>query len=427
MDLLDTVEKGTCTGCGVCTAACRYGAIKMEKTPDGSYAPSVKISLCVDCGNCTAICPALNICPSGIKKERSHRNNAIGSFEEIFTGYSLNKERRYTSTSGGVLPEIAEHLLRKGAIDAVIGLGRREGLFEYVPGIFSDVSELTRAVYIPVPLDTVLKDIDRSKRYLLIGLPCHVHGLKCLLEKDPELKKCIKYVFGLFCSHTISETGVRTVLENRGIDPASVDKLSFRGNGWPGGISISLKDGRTALIANQDSVWSFLYGGYFCSFIHCLCCVDHTNELADISFGDAWLKEVMAGDDQGSSMVIVRDPELLSVLNEMNGSTLALTPSNPNKAAKSQRAPLTIKKSLYLSRKKILTAFGYGEIRPFLEGGLPEKSGFFPAAFNFILLLNVLSGRSYIMRRFAANAGIPILRTLYGIFKALLKKAGENR
>lgn len=56
--LLADVNKDKCSGCGVCVSVCPYGAIKIERTPEGDRVAKVEKTLCMGCGTCAAACPS---------------------------------------------------------------------------------------------------------------------------------------------------------------------------------------------------------------------------------------------------------------------------------------------------------------------------------------------------------------------------------
>jgi len=48
---------GVCRDCGMCEAACYYGAISRREFEDGSFAYVVDDNLCIGCGFCAGVCP----------------------------------------------------------------------------------------------------------------------------------------------------------------------------------------------------------------------------------------------------------------------------------------------------------------------------------------------------------------------------------
>jgi coenzyme F420 hydrogenase subunit beta len=69
----------------------------------------------------------------------------------------------------------------------------------------------------------------------------------------------------------------------------------------------------------------------------CMYCHDLTAELADISFGDAWLPEVVENDSVGSNLIIARSDFGEETLAQMNASEIIWsTPIEKGRVAESQ-------------------------------------------------------------------------------------------
>jgi len=81
--------------------------------------------------------------------------------------------------------------------------------------------------------------------------------------------------------------------------------------------------------------------------------------LADLSFGDAWLKEILEKDKIGTSIVISRSKVGEDILKkaELKGK-ITLNKINHEKVIESQWAPLFFKKISLCSRMRILRSFG---------------------------------------------------------------------
>ena len=49
-----------CCGCGVCSIACRFGALEMGNDRNGFKRPLIDKDKCKNCGVCTKVCPVIN-------------------------------------------------------------------------------------------------------------------------------------------------------------------------------------------------------------------------------------------------------------------------------------------------------------------------------------------------------------------------------
>jgi len=60
--------------------------------------------------------------------------------------------------------------------------------------------------YCPVPANVALNEILNSnfKKFAVVGLPCHIHGLRKAERLKKELREKIALHIGLFCSYGIT-------------------------------------------------------------------------------------------------------------------------------------------------------------------------------------------------------------------------------
>ena len=52
-----TQDKGPCTGCTACKAACPKQCISMVQDEEGFLYPKADMEKCIDCGVCEKVCP----------------------------------------------------------------------------------------------------------------------------------------------------------------------------------------------------------------------------------------------------------------------------------------------------------------------------------------------------------------------------------
>lgn len=307
------VKSNLCTGCGSCYAICPNDAIDFQyQNEQGIYCPTILVSKCKNCGKCLDVCPGL-----GIDFEKQEKvlfgarrsDGLLGYYDNCYTGHSRDDRLRYISSSGGLVTELLRTALSIGYIDCAVitrvQIDAETGKLEIGPCITESEDEVMSGIgskYAPSPVNISVKEIlSKDKRYAIVALPCHIHGIRLLQEKYPQLKQRIPLCLGLFCAKTIKLGGTYYLMNKLNIDLSSVESLNYRGMGWPGGLTIKYKDNRNIFIETKD-----YYKSDFGAFMvpRCTVCCDHSNELADLSFGDAWHQKDM--DDQGSTTMIVR-------------------------------------------------------------------------------------------------------------------------
>ncbi len=308
-----------CTGCGACVAACSGGALGMGYTPEGTLRPRLEKE-CSGCGRCERSCPVLGF---DIDEEERllfgecAKDPETGVVTAAYAGYAKDQYLRRRASSGGLVPSILAHLIESGGVDAVLSLvDDPEAPLRPKASWITTVAELhgsTGSRYTPVSPLAALRDLpDGPSRIALVGLPCHLWGLR-LLEKNGFLKnRQIVLKLGLFCGCTPSGHAIEFMLGKNGIQPRDVTKVSYRGNGWPGGLTVKTRNGE--VFYPQEEIWPFLSSPYFRNH-HCFFCKDFFAHLSDLSFGDAWLPEYK-GDPDGWSLCLVRSAAGQKVVEE---------------------------------------------------------------------------------------------------------------
>lgn len=172
---MQIVEK--CTGCMACFNACKFDAIKIEQNEKGFYVPKIDETKCKKCGLCKKVCPELN---------EVNKNEV----KNCYAGWTLNKNVRKESTSGGLFAVLATMVLNKGGV--VVG-AMFDNNFKVVHGIVDKVEDLYKlqgSKYVQSYLgDVYIKAknyLDSGKFVLFSGVSCQIAGLKNFLNKDYE-------------------------------------------------------------------------------------------------------------------------------------------------------------------------------------------------------------------------------------------------
>lgn len=338
------IERGLCTGCGTCAGICPLSAIEMVKSDSkGIYIPRLDKERCNQCGLCLEVCPGYFVDFEQLNLELFHKEPKdilLGNYLKCYIGHASDYDIRYNSASGGLVTALLIFALEEEIINgALVTKMSDANPLEPQPFIARTREEIisaSKSKYCPVPANMVLKEILKAKegeRFAVVGLPCHIHGLRKAEGGNYKLKEKIALHLGLICSHPMSFLGTEFLLRQRGIANENVIKLDYRGRGWPGGMSIQLKNGNRLFIPHADV-------GRVCGMafypIRCTLCCDGACELADISFGDAWLPE-FSDDKIGTSVVISRTRKGEEILQRMmHNRKVELSGITGDKAAQSQ-------------------------------------------------------------------------------------------
>lgn len=310
-----TIQNDICTGCGICQGACPSGAIVFTVV-NGEFRPAINDSLCNNkkgCHRCYDACPGLGIklIDNATKlygNEKVKENKFIGRYIQCYTGYSNDNDLRYHSASGGLLSQFLIWLLEKKYIDgAVVTKFDKQSPLKVKTFIATSPEEIRLAKsskYSPVTFNNVAHEIKSAggSRYVVVGLPCHIEGMRKLMEIDRTVREKIIGLFAIYCSGTRTFNFTEYILKNRGIDIDKVDYLSYRDNGCLGGMAVkgSGIDYYEDYQRYSHPLRSIFYPR------RCLLCADHFGELADMCFGDIHVKP-FSDDKVGVNSVIARN------------------------------------------------------------------------------------------------------------------------
>jgi len=312
-DELQVVE-ALCKGCGICSAICPQDAIVMRRDLRGLYTPEINNLKCLQCMLCARSCPAV---PASLARRQEHRHilkthdePLLGYCSKSYAGYSTDEDIRHRATSGGIVSALLLDALEHEDVDSVLTVqSDEEDPFKPRAVVSRNKQEILHSrgsKYMPVEFSAALKQIirdDSIKHIGIVGLPCHIEGIRRASLLIPVLRKKIVLTIGLFCKQTKDLRFTDLVLAKAGVKKEQVRGIKFRGDGWPGYIRIFLKNGDT--IRHPYEAFGSLWGTLSCSPVHCLLCSSPMAKAADVSAGDAWLQEYQ-GDKKGVSLLLVR-------------------------------------------------------------------------------------------------------------------------
>ena len=426
----DLIDSDLCTGCGTCVGICPNKALEMEMTHEGQYIPEITNNKCKECYLCAEVCPASNENFKELNRfifNKIPNNKLIGNFINCYKGYSTNSTIRWRATSGGLITSLLLFLLKKQLIDgALLTRINKDNPLKAEPFIARTKEDILLAMgskYVSVSTNQLLKKIlSEDGKFAVVGLPCHIQGVQRARLKIPAFRNKIAYHFGIVCSHTISPIGVEYILNRMGISVNEIAELKYRGDGWPSGIKILLKNGQQRFLSNQGSLWSEIFGAYFFAPYHCTLCHDDLNEYADISFADAWLNEIIKKDKTGTSIVITRTQKGEKLIKDatLNGE-LKVDTLSVKDLIKSQLWSLLFKKRNIVARIKFLKILGKK-----IPKDLEENEGIFlkPTFWDYIVApipyINIFISKNKLLRRILKYIPLKLLIFYRQIFKRML-------
>ncbi len=298
----DVVDRGLCTACGTCVGVCLFDAISIDYESDEPI--PILTGECTECDMCYPACPGKNVPLRTLDKtflgsERDFERDKIGIYTSCNRGYAMDEEIRLTSSSGGIVSSLLIFALEEKLIEGAILTGwRKDKPWRCKPYIATTKEEVMRGIrtgMMIVPNNALLAEAVTKKqmeKIAVVGLPCHIHGLRKLQMrgKPKKLVNAIQFCIGLFCASTYYWEGTKHLLQESGKikNLEDIVAMDYRGGKPPGDMFVLTRDGKFRFVATKhDYVWHLL-GSASYKRDRCLMCVDFSAELADISCGDVF-------------------------------------------------------------------------------------------------------------------------------------------
>lgn len=310
MNNINQVSKIGCTGCGVCAIRCEIMAIKIERNEDGFFVAKVDGEKCVNCGRCKNVC---------------HRFSTVDENwriydTESFMAFSNSKEVLKTSTSGGTGYEITKFALENGY--KVIGAyyNKEENRVEHK--IIEQVEEIpmiTGSKYLQSYTFNAFKDINDKDKYVIIGTPCQIYGLRKHIEHKKISDNIVLVDF--FChgvpGYNLWDKYLDHLKKDYGIN--RIDDIIFRckDRGWHTYLmKIKSKNIEYLKEGNEDLFYKFFLSES-CLNKDCYECNLRFNELySDIRIGDFW-GEKCKDNNSGVSVILCKTEKGKEIINKI--------------------------------------------------------------------------------------------------------------
>jgi coenzyme F420 hydrogenase subunit beta len=288
----DDIDPQVCTFCGACVSICPRGAIAVGE--EEVYLQGE----CISCSLCYRFCPGREMdfdASSRTYLDSPSQDPLLGYYRFLGVGRANSEEIRQRGASGGVVTALLTHLLEQESIKGVVAVAMNEERpWQCQASLLTTSQGVKRAAqskYSLVSLDALLRKARTEEGpFAVVGLPCHVHGLR-RLQRLGSFREKFPLVIGLFCGFNLRPLATEHLIRKLGFEKEEVAHLEYRGGDWPGGFRVLGRDSRKGFIPKN---W-YNYVNLMYLPRRCLACPDLTNELADISVGDIWLEKYKGG------------------------------------------------------------------------------------------------------------------------------------
>jgi len=310
-NIQDVAAWRMCMGCGTCLAACTKSGVELVNIESEGIRPKFRNEVCSNCVDCLDVCPGYRLNADLVMDGRvktTEADHEFGQVLEMWEGYAADPETRYQASSGGLLSALSIYCLEREGMRFAL----HTGMDPDKPWLNRTFQSRTRedilsrcgSRYAPASPCDGLKAIEESEGpCVFIGKPCDTAGASMLRRKRPGLDRNLGIVLSFCCAGTPSTLGTLDLLKFLEVETDRIERLRYRGEGWPGGFRVSFADSAQNRFLPYMESWSRLTKYVP---LRCRLCPDGLGRLSDIACGDAWESYRDGSGDAGRSIVLVR-------------------------------------------------------------------------------------------------------------------------
>ncbi|MBF0235266.1 MAG: Coenzyme F420 hydrogenase/dehydrogenase, beta subunit C-terminal domain [Desulfamplus sp.] len=326
----------------------------------------------------------------------------LGFYKSFSAACSTDEDITKNASSGGAITAVLDYLFFTDQIQGAVVTKFVYDTMGPVPKTFiarnrEELLEAQGSKYCPVPALEILDEVREFEGNLAwVGTPCQIAALRLFQADESILKDKIKFTLANFCGGFRDFREARKLFSICDVEPKDIVDFRYRGDGQPGFLRIETRQGVVKKLQYPD--YARMTG--YTKLKRCRLCVDAMGELADFSFGDAWLPRFIES-GKAWSIVMVRNTSAEAVINHMAEQKLLITEHISKKELKkSQYDNLNSKKRRQASRQRLFKLIG--QTVPEFDGGIIDT--------QTSILTEVKVSLKYAVYRTAEKMGVyPIL------------------
>ena len=165
-----------CCGCGSCRSVCPADVIEIKMNKEGFYEASIDNEKCISCGKCIKVCPYAS---NGF-------NNHITQ-GTIYSFKSKSPDVLLKSSNGGAAYHISQLMQQNGysVVGCTYDVSQKKARHIIVdPNDHDGLRRLQGSKYMQSEFAPAADQVyrDKDKKYLIIGTPCQIAGVRNLLK-----------------------------------------------------------------------------------------------------------------------------------------------------------------------------------------------------------------------------------------------------
>lgn len=235
-----------------------------------------------------------------------------------YIGKATDDDIQYKGSSGGIGSIITKYLLDNKKFDSALSFRFNKKECKYEPIIVhkSEDINICGSIYQDIDIPKFIKEhISEIEDGIVVSCtPCQVGLVKHILKAKGKNAFTISFC----CSGQTTIEGTWKYYQLLGIEKENVVRMQYRGNGWPSGIQIWLKDGSKIYKGNYTDPWKTLHRSLLYRPKRCFTCKLDTSYQSDISIADPWLDTYKENDNRGHSLFLINTEKGYNVIKTMS-------------------------------------------------------------------------------------------------------------
>lgn len=239
-----------------------------------------------------------------------------------FIGHVNNAEHRHKASSGGIGTMLQKYLLSTGQYGTSITFQFNTDRCMYEVKLIHTAEEVNicGSIYQDINIAQFIQaHIGEITNGIIVSCPpCQVSVIRNMLNK----KGIPCFIISFCCSGQTTTEGTWKYYKFLDIKKEDIVDMQYRGNGWPSGIQIWLKDGTRIYHDNYTEPWKTIHTSWLYRPKRCLFCTFDTSRTADISLADPWLKEYIEYDKEGNTLFLINTEAGMETLNQLQTSQM---------------------------------------------------------------------------------------------------------